>query len=197
MLPVHAAGATGVGMLTVNLVPVFEKGIHMTMRTFAEMHNDCNKSGWPCAYWGERGTWYVAAGRSRDSELIEESNWHAILEALGGESDTVAIERENHWACGWVEHLLIDPADTARVQLANELRERIENYPILDEEDYSRREDESCNQIWTECYRPSERVEYFREHSYTGTFRELLAAVRGDWYAAASILHCPSDLVCS
>lgn len=112
----------------------------VTLRTFNQMHQDCNKAGWGCAYWGERGEWLIVAGRSRDSEHIEESNFAAILAELGGESDTVAIERENHWAVGWVETLLVDPADTAMVERASALLERLADYPVLDEGDLSRRE---------------------------------------------------------
>lgn len=77
------------------------------MRTFGEMHDDCNRHGQGCAYWGERAEWYVAIGQTRDSGLMDQSNFRTMLRELGGESDTVAVERESHWACGWVEFVLI------------------------------------------------------------------------------------------
>jgi hypothetical protein len=108
-----------------------------TMQTFDEMHGRLNRTGHPCGYWGERGSWLVAAGQHRDSDSIERSNFAAMLKRLGGESDTVAVERESHWAVGWVEHLLIDPGDTAKVEAAQEMRESIADYPLLDESHHS------------------------------------------------------------
>jgi hypothetical protein len=107
------------------------------MRTFHEMHSDLRASGAPCAYWGERGEWLVCTGRHRDSDALEESNFRVLLKRLGDESDTVAIERESHWAVGWVEHLLISPADAERVAIVETARDDLEQYPVLDDEDFS------------------------------------------------------------
>jgi hypothetical protein len=116
------------------------------MRTLFEVHEACHKSGQPCAYWGERHEWFVAAGRHRDSDSLEESNFRSLLKKLGGESDTVAVERENHWLVGWVENLLIDPADVERVAIAEKVREDLEDYPVVDESDWS---DLEYEQFWT------------------------------------------------
>jgi len=144
------------------------------------------------AEWPE---YYNAGGRHRDSDCLTESNFYATLRAVGGESETVRIVRESHWAVGWIEWLAIHESDAAALRAADECAERLESYPVLDDDDFSRREDEECAQIWESCYRPRDRAEYLRGHGHTGEFRELLAAVRGDWCAAASILHCPSDLL--
>lgn len=112
------------------------------MQTFDEMHDSLNASGNPCVYFGERGEWFVAAGQHRDSDALERSNFRSLLKRLGGESDTVAIERENHWAVGWVEHLLINPEDVKRVAIAEKTREELEDYPVVDEEDFSNLEHE-------------------------------------------------------
>lgn len=144
------------------------------------------------AEWPE---YYVSAGRHRDSDCLTESNFYATLRAVGGESETVQIVRESHWAVGWIEWIAIHEGDTAALRAADRCAERLESYPILDDDDFSRREDEQCAEVWENCYRPRDRAEYFRRHSYSGGFRELMAAVRGDWSAAASILHCPSDLL--
>ena len=108
------------------------------LRTFDQMHDDCGS----CAYWGERGSWYVVAGQSRDSDALEESNFRSILAKLGGESDTVAVESESHWAVGWIEHLLVHLDDSERVKLATTIREELEGYPVVDEEDFSDLENE-------------------------------------------------------
>lgn len=107
------------------------------MQTFWEMHDELQRSGNPCAYWGERHDWFVVCGQNRDSDSLTRSNFRSMLKALGGESDTVAIERENHWACGWVEFILVHPDDAARITKANEIREALEDYPVVDEMDWS------------------------------------------------------------
>lgn len=148
--------------------------------------------------------WYSAGfGQSRDSDALEESNFQVAYDALkpfagdyDGES-TVQIVREGHWAVGWVEWIAVHESNTAALDKARALCEQANDYPILNEEDFSQREDEQCADTWEKCFNPSERIEYFRRHSYTATgFTDLLQAIRaGSWYHAANMLHCPSDLL--
>jgi hypothetical protein len=60
-------------------------------------------------YIGERhsDSLLVVLTRSRGSDTLTESNWQVALDRLGGESDTVAIHRFGHWACGWWEALTV------------------------------------------------------------------------------------------
>lgn len=125
------------------------------MRTFDQMHDDCNRAGHPCGYWGENGAWLVVAGRHRDSDSVEESNFRSMLRDLGGEGEFVAVERENHWAVGWVEHLLLHPDATELVAKAEEWREGLEDYPVYDEEDWSKLEWDSFHE-----YAASELKQY-------------------------------------
>lgn len=143
------------------------------------------------AEWPE---YFVACGQHRDSDTVERSNFAATLRALGGESETVRVVRESHWAVGWVEWIAVHESDERALRIADECRAAIDEYPILDESDHAERETEECAALW-ECIRPHERVAYLRRHSHTGGYRELMAAVRGDWSAAANVLHCPSDIL--
>lgn len=113
-----------------------------TMSTVRQEHSS------NAAYWGEREEWLIAYAQHRDSDTLTRSNWAAFVEALGGESDTVAIERSNHWAVGWVEYILVDPQDTERVKLAEELREQLDDYPVLDEMGFSNLEHEEYQEAW-------------------------------------------------
>ena len=63
----------------------------------------------PPSYFGASWADYYSAGvgQSRDSDCLEQSNFALMLEALRGESETVIVVRESHWAVGWVEW--IDP----------------------------------------------------------------------------------------
>jgi hypothetical protein len=150
----------------------------------------------PRDYFGaEWPEWYSSGvGRSRDSDCLEESNFHSMLAALGGESATVQVVRENHWAVGWVEWIAIHESDEQSLREADRRRERLEDYPVLDEDDWSHREFEECERVWSD-YPWKSRVIHFRRMSHTATFRELMAAVRGDWSVACRALHCPSDLI--
>ena len=151
----------------------------------------------PRDYFGAEWPDYYSAGvgRSRDSDCLEESNFDAMLAELGGESDTVHVVRESHWAVGWVEWIAIHESDEKALRAADRLRQNLDDYPVLDEEDHSRREWEECERVWGDCYRERDRIEYLRKRRCTTGFRELRAAVNGDWHAAANLLPCPSDLI--
>ena len=151
---------------------------------------------------------YVFLGQTRDSDALTRSNFRTALKRLGGELtewveelgkdiDAVLVVRESHWACGWVEWIAIHESNTAAIALAEEMDLEIEQYPILDESDFSELEDEECNEVWANCYSASERLDYFRRHGFHATsISDLLKAIRGgEWYYAANMLNCPSDLL--
>ena len=150
----------------------------------------------PDSYFGaEWPEYYVAYGHHRDSDVLTESNFYSMLRMLGGESGTVRVIRESHWAVGWVEWIGIHQSDEKSLRAADQALADLEDYPILDESDFSEREDAECERVWSDCYRERERLEYLRERGCTTGFRELRAAVNGDWGAAANLLPCPSDLI--
>ena len=102
--------------------------------------------------------WLVFLGRNRDSYLLTNHNFETALnrlrevmsmtacDALGEE--TVCAVRESHWACGWVEWIAIHPSDARAVEVAREIAESLDNYPILDEDSYSDKEWESASESW-------------------------------------------------
>ena len=151
----------------------------------------------PKYYFGAEWPDYYSAGvgRSRDSDCLEESNFYSMLNALGGESDTVQVVRESHWAVGWVEWIAIHESDEQALRAADAMKASLEDYPILDEEDHSRREWEECERVWSDCYSVGERLKYLRKNRCTSGFRDLRAAVNGDWGAAANLLPCPNELI--
>lgn len=83
------------------------------------------------------GTFGVLLSRSRDSGPLELSNFTVALESLGGESDSVQVHRFGHWACGWFELLLVDPADETRFADAQAMHDCLQDYPVLSDEHYS------------------------------------------------------------
>jgi len=102
---------------------------------------------------------------------------------LGGEGENVEIHRFGHWACGWWEALAVKD-NTPQAKIAEEIEEKIESYPVLDEEDFSRREDEAAQDVWRD-YRVKDRVKYIRENrsqfDFHG-FADLRAVIRGDYF---------------
>ena len=98
----------------------------------------------------DRQDWIVCpTGHNRDSNHAEESNFHAAMSILGtiigGESDTVEIHRFGHWGVGWFEIILVHPS---RENEVSAIQERLDNYPLLDDEDYSNRLWDSACFCW-------------------------------------------------
>jgi hypothetical protein len=108
------------------------------------MYEPNNLKGWtmPDSYFGEAWPNYYSSGfrQSRDRDDLEASNCAVALARLGGETDTVVVVRESHWAVGWVEWIAIHQDDEKALRIADELREAYENYPVLDEDDFSERD---------------------------------------------------------
>ena len=91
--------------------------------------------------------YYVLLSHHRDSRLAEESNFWSALKMLNSESDTVKVIRAKHWLCGWVEMILIHESDKESINKGNEIEKALENYPILDEDDFYERESEKREEL--------------------------------------------------
>ena len=89
------------------------------------------------AYWGEHGDWFIVAAQHRDSDSLTRSNFAVMLKTLGGESDSVAVERATHWAVGWVEYLIVRPDQRQALRAAIYAHSSVSDYPVLDETHWS------------------------------------------------------------
>lgn len=108
----------------------------------------------PGAFLENRADWIVGpCGINRDSQPLEVSNWEAQLASLPDESD---LEEEDwtwekpefkHWACGWFGIVIAKPG-TEAARILEELSERLEDYPVLDECDLSEREHNDAMESW-------------------------------------------------
>jgi len=128
--------------------------------------------------------WFILLGRNRDSDLLSESNFACALESLGGEGEDVRVHRFGHWACGWYELLLVRP-DTEACRKAEEIESALSDCPVLDESDFSEKEQEEADRIWRDCYTTAERIAYIRKHKHQFKFRSrsyLMSSVRGTWF---------------
>jgi hypothetical protein len=99
----------------------------------------------------DRDSWAIIYTHNRDSGLLDQSNADQIAQAMEpfteGDDPDVVMESHSHWAVGHVDGFSIrvyrDGEITDAFRTYHELSERLADYPILDEEDYSRREYEA------------------------------------------------------
>jgi len=82
--------------------------------------------------------YFVLMGHTRDSDALTESNFHTALDMMGGESNTVIVARMNHWLVGWVEGIFIHKSDQEAIDKGEDILAQLEEYPVLDEDDYDR-----------------------------------------------------------
>ena len=90
-----------------------------------------------------------AYGRNRDSDILRNSNFDAFLAALGGEGENVEVVRVGHWACGWCEYIGVREG-SPQSEIAEALLEKLDIYPVLNEDDFSNREWEDYAAGWKE-----------------------------------------------
>jgi hypothetical protein len=103
-----------------------------------------------------------------------------MLRELGGESETVLVLRDSHWAVGWVEAIYIHESDTDRLAIADEIMSALEDYPVADEFDHSELEWETAHAYWASMS-VRERVDWCQR------YRASVFAARRD-----EIPECPS-----
>lgn len=132
---------------------------------------------------------------NRDSDALTRSNARVTAKALApyldGDKGDVRDESSSHWAVGHVDGFAIrvydangavTPAFTAYAELVL----ATEDYPVLDDDDFSREEEEEANQVWTNCYNDSDRLEYIRDHRSQfefHSFADMLGCVRGTYFS--------------
>ena len=96
--------------------------------------------------------YYAVGGQHRDSDTLEQSNFEVTKQRLApwADAEINALDHAwttttaNHFLVGWVETIYVhQDAPVELLAEAAEIIESLENYPILDEEDYSAREFEA------------------------------------------------------
>ena len=113
----------------------------------------------PCDYGGFSPDGdYLIATQNRDSDALDRSNYRRIFADLGALSYDERDEsgrppvydfRAGHWACGWVEYLLVrHDAPDALLIAAAEIVAALSDYPVYDDEDYSELEYSEVSDYW-------------------------------------------------
>jgi hypothetical protein len=62
--------------------------------------------------------------------------------------DTVKIIRFGHWACGWIDTIMINPIDTKAVEQADWINSELKKYPLFDDNDYSQKQTAYALDAW-------------------------------------------------
>jgi hypothetical protein len=133
------------------------------------------------AYWGEHRDWLVAGSVHRDSDSLTRSNFRSIMRELGiakptyepkgtewNESEDACVETSSHWAVGWSAVILVQP-ESKSAEVADEIVRKLEDYPVVNESDWSEVEDEDYEETIRGCYSSSSDDDSFgdsfcREH---------------------------------
>jgi hypothetical protein len=93
--------------------------------------------------------WALVYTSNRDSGLLAQSNERAINERLekyaDGDDADLVFESHSHWACGHIDGFSVrvygaDGSITEAFKEVCRIQEGLEDYPLLDESDYSERE---------------------------------------------------------
>lgn len=100
--------------------------------------------------------YYIVYSRNRDSDLLSQSNFAEFERQLQcenwndrelPETPMVINVQHRHWAVGWIEFILIHEKHPL-IDLAKQLTEQLESYPVLNDLDYSERQTDAIIDYW-------------------------------------------------
>ena len=105
----------------------------------------------------DKERWGPTISKSRDSGPLEESNFQAITQdMLERFPEDTRIVLSTHWGFGWVEQLFVrhydDNGPTPAHEAIMQWHDKLSNYPVANEEDFSQREYDSQLELLTSCY---------------------------------------------
>jgi len=134
--------------------------------------------------------WFVFIGQNRDSDALERSNFTVAtltLEGIDPDGEDHEIHRFGHWACGWLEIIIVRPGSMASSE-AEDMSAALADYPVLDDEHHSALEygehyewvDEECRRVATvdeATYDAGEvmsKLDWYSEHDMSPSDEELI-----------------------
>lgn len=161
--------------------------------------NDAHAGPW-ARYTGEHGRWLIAYSYWSCSESsVDRSNMDELKQRLSEcGPDAYAIEDSTVQVSGHISRLIVNPGNARAVSIAEQAAEELDGYPVLNEDLWCEYETEDAEQVWRDCYSPSDRLNELRGtldhyspsnhygYGYGSRFRALRAAVNGDWFAASA-----------
>lgn len=139
----------------------------------------------------------VGLSRSRDSATLPESNFESLLVALGGVSNSVRVVRFGHWGCGWFEQIHVSVRAPAKLKILMECLNALADYPVLDDSDYSEREQaeqaDNLTYYGSDWAKETAKVlEY--ESDWHGESAETLREAREEWASHPDMLGAVSAI---
>ena len=168
-------------------------------KKLANNHAEFTSFGWSSEEQpSDKQLWAIVYTSNRDSDALERSNESVILRTLnpwvGWHVDGAHVETlsHGHWAVGHVDGILLRVYESDGVTLTpaflaySELVDRLDDYLILDEDDYSEREQADAELTWKNCYNDKQRIEYIRDNRTQfefHSFADMLSCVRGNYFA--------------
>jgi hypothetical protein len=112
---------------------------------------------------GEKPKGYSVYSRNRESSILENTNFEEFLKRLNGESEWVTIVRHRHWACGWIEYLMLkEDAPHTLIETAIQITKELDAYPILNEDLYTEAQLDSMQTYWDNLS-IKERIDYCKD----------------------------------
>lgn len=104
-----------------------------------------------CSIDHEFDDWLFApVEQNRDSDILTESNFAQAVRMLteaDPEGEDFQVHRFSHWAAEWVENIIVRPGSKCAA-VCEDIAARLEDYPILNESDFSDREYKSFVDAW-------------------------------------------------
>ncbi len=130
--------------------------------------------------------WLVVVSAHRDSGAVDRVNLQTAFNMMPQDAQDDWVEsHSSHWAVGHIDVLLVRPGSKA-AEVGAEIVERLEDYPVLDQDALSEEEQTEADEIWLGCYSVKERIAFIRDRRHTFEFRNLadmLGCVRGRYFA--------------
>jgi len=110
-------------------------------------------------FYDERDEWLVAPCTvTRDSEVLEQSNWAVMLNDLESLEDGWEVHRFGHWGCGWFEMVIVEEGSKAH-ELCEDIESALADYPVLSEMDFAERKHAATIKFIESCgYEDAESI---------------------------------------
>jgi len=93
---------------------------------------------------------------TRDSEVLERSNFEVAQKLLNEAGVEYDVHRFGHWGPGWFEIIVVEPTEEGFIA-AGKIACSLESYCILDEDDYSEKEQADADEFWEDWGRREAR----------------------------------------
>ena len=118
-------------------------------------------------YMGEDfSDYFVVLGINRDSNTLDRSNFVVALERLehiSHKEGNLIAPRFSHWGVGWIELIMVREGAEALIEVAEDIVDALNEYPVLDEEHWGMLQWEEAV-AWWDAASEAEKEWVWREY---------------------------------